>query len=80
MRTHHPRPFASLRVTGLRELLVQSPLYGGRLEPALILRQKDEGMGVFFHEGHPTFSVGLPSSRNIAAPKKLTVAKTEKGI
>ena len=58
---------------GIRAFL----LYGGRLYPAL---SGAEGMGVFFREGHPTFSDGLPSSRNIAAPKKLTMAKTEKGI
>ena len=58
---------------GIRNFL----LYGGRLYPAL---SGAEGMGVFFREGHPTFSDGLPSSRNIAAPKKLTMAKTEKGI
>ncbi len=52
-------------------------LYGGRLDSAL---SRAEGMGVFFREDHLTFSAGLPSSRNIAAPKKLTMAKTEKGI
>jgi len=65
---------------------------GGEPLSTLILPRKGGGdkslpplwgkirMGVVFREDHPTFSDGLPSNRNIAAPKKLTTAKTEKGI